>query len=313
MELRHLVTFRAVLREGSFLAASRALRLAQPTVTLHIQELEAELGLELFDRHGRRRPMTPAGELLATRALPILDALDSLIRSMAELKDGRSGLIRMGAIEPAASQRITPLLSKLRRERPSLRVRLDVSGTQGVSRAVADGELDLGLCSAPPAELHLRFEPLFVEEMALLLPRGHRLARARPLRAADLEGEPLLLSEQGCAYRRAVETALSERGVHPQWVFESGSTATLQAAVRNRIGIAMLPRLAAAPAPTGTVVRALSDCVVALPVGLIARPDAPPPPPALSVLIAALRGELSARPAGGGNGTRTIRRRASAG
>ena len=61
MDGRHLVTFQAVLREGSFLKAARALGLAQPTVTLHIQELEAAFGLELFDRRGRRRPLTPAG------------------------------------------------------------------------------------------------------------------------------------------------------------------------------------------------------------------------------------------------------------
>src|SRR5262245_39495388 len=164
MDLRHLSTFQTVLREGSFLKAARALRLAQPTVTLHIQELESELGLELFDRRGRGRPTTPAGDLLAERALPILDALDSLSRSMAELRDGKSGFLHIGSIEPAASERLTPLLGRLRRERPSLRVRLEVSGTRGVSRAVADGDLDLGLCSAPPLELGLRFEPLFSEE-----------------------------------------------------------------------------------------------------------------------------------------------------
>jgi len=295
VDLRHLATFRAVLREGSFLRAARALGLAQPTVTLHIQELEADLGQELFDRRGRRRPTTPAGALLAQRALPILDAVEALRQSMAELRDGRGGWIRIGAIEPAASQRVTPLLGKLRRERPGLRVRLDVTGTQGVSRAVADGELDLGLCSAPPSEMHLDFEPLFAEEMALLVPRGHRLATARSVHAAELEGEALLLSEQGCAYRRAVEAALSDRGVRAHWALESGSTATLREAVRNRLGIAMLPRRSASPAPAGTVVRGLADCVIALPVGLVRRPDSPPAPPALAVLIGELRRELRPR------------------
>jgi molybdenum-dependent DNA-binding transcriptional regulator ModE len=74
MELRHLTTFRTVLREGSFLRAARALRLAQPTVTLHIQELEEELGLALFDRTGRRRPLTAAGTLFGERA-PDMDTV----------------------------------------------------------------------------------------------------------------------------------------------------------------------------------------------------------------------------------------------
>src|SRR3954470_14003790 len=161
MDVRHLVTFQAVLRERSFRGAARALGLAQPTVTLHVQELEAEIGLPLFDRSGRQREKTSAGDLLASRAMPILDAFDSLERSMAELRDGHSGLLRIGAIEPAASLRITPLLGRLRRRRPGLRVRMEVAGTTGVSRAVADSQVDVGLCSAPAAELGLRFEPLF--------------------------------------------------------------------------------------------------------------------------------------------------------
>src|SRR6185295_10281847 len=198
MDIRHLVTFRAIIREGSFGAAARALRLAQPTVTLHVQELEARMGLPLFERTGRRRRTTPAGDLLAARAGPILDSLDLLSRSMAELKDGRSGLLRIGSIEPAATIRVTPLLGRLRRVRPGMRVRLEVGGTAGVSRAVADGELDLGLCSAPQPELGLLFEPLFAEPMALLLPASHRLARRRVLSVEDLDGELLLVTEQGC-------------------------------------------------------------------------------------------------------------------
>jgi DNA-binding transcriptional LysR family regulator len=289
MDIRHLKTFEAVLRQGSFGGAARALRLAQPTVTLHIQELEQELGMPLFDRRGRQRRRTAAGDLLAERALPILDALDAMTRSMSELADGRSGLLRIGSIEPSASQRITPLLVRLRRERPALRVRMEVGGTAGVSRGVADGELDLGLCSAPPAELSLRFEPLFSEEMVLLVPRRHRLARARTRRARDLEGEPMLLTDQGCAYRRAIEAALQQRGVRPQWVLESGSSASLREAVRLGWGLAFLPGPAAAPPPAGTIVRRLSDLTVSLPVGVVTRRGSPPPTPALAVLIGALR------------------------
>jgi LysR family transcriptional regulator, regulator of the ytmI operon len=313
MDLRHLLTFRAVLREGSFLKAARALRLAQPTVTLHIQELEAELGLELFDRRGRSRPPTPAGEELAGRALPILDAVDSLTRSMAELRDGRSGLVRIASIEPTASRRVTPLLARLRRDRPAVRVRLDVSGTAGVSRSVADGDVDLGICSAPPAELGLRFEPLFSEAMTLLLPRSHRLARAKPLLAAALEGEPLLVSEQGCAYRAAIEAAFQKRGVRPRWVLETGSVETLRAAVRQGLGIALLPRLSASPPPEGTVARAMSDLLIALPVGFATRPDGAPAPPALAALIEALRRDLGPVTRSAGPGPDRERARAAPG
>jgi DNA-binding transcriptional LysR family regulator len=291
MELRHLLTFRAVLREGSFLRAARALRLAQPTVTLHIQELEQELGLELFDRRGRRRPLTRAGELFAERALPLLEGLDALLESMSDVRDARGGRLHIGAIEPAASERIMPILARLRRERPALHVRLDVAGTAGVSHGVADGDVDLGICSAPPAEYGLRFEPLFSQELVLLIPSRHPLARSRSLRASDLEGQPLLATEPGCAYRGAVEGAFKKRGVQPRWALETGSMETLKAAVRQGFGIALLPR-SPGLTPPGGVVRKMSDLVITLPVGLATRPDSGPPPPALAVLVDALRREL---------------------
>ena len=276
MELRHLVTFRAVLREGSFLAASRALGLAQPTVTLHIQELEAELGLELFDRHGRRRPTTPRGS--SSPSARCRSSTPSTRCTGAWRSSGRAERLdpHRARSSPLRASAITPLLGKLRRERPALRVRMDVSGTQGVSRAVADGELDLGLCSAPPPSSDLDFEPLFAEEMALLVPRGHRLARARPLRAADLEGEPpadlragLRVSSRGrdgalpstaCARSGRSRAAAPRRCEPPS---ETGS------------GIAMLPRAGGRSRAAGHGrPRAGRPRRSRFPSGLIRRPDA---------------------------------------
>ena len=294
MDLRHLVTFRAVLREGSFLKAARALRLAQPTVTLHIQELEEDLGLELFDRRGRRRPLTRAGELFAERALPIVEGIDALTESMAEIRDARGGRLHIGSIEPAASERITPILATLRRERPALQVRLEVSGTAGVSRGVANGDVDVGICSPPPAGLDLRFEPLFSQELVLLIPSRHPIARSRSVRASDLEGEPLLATEPGCSYRGAVEAAFQKQGVQPRWALETGSMETLKAAVRQGLGIALLPRSPGLSA-AGGVVKTMSDLDIALPVGLATRPDAGAPPPALAMLVETLRRELGSR------------------
>ncbi len=295
MDLRHLTTFQAVLREGSFQAAAQALGIAQPTVTLHIQELEREWDVELFDRRGRRRERTPFGDLLAARGLPILDALGALERSMAELRAGQSGLLRVGSIEPVASRRVTPLLARLQLERPRLRIHFTVGGTGTVSRAVADGEIDVGLCSAPPVELGLRFEALYAEEMVLLLPRRHRLARRRRLAASDLAGEPLMITEQGCSYRGSVESALGERGVAAEWAFECGSSASLLAAVRHGVGAAFLPAAAVRPSPPGTVVRRLADLAIALPVGLVSRRDAPEPSPSLAAFTAGLRLALGSR------------------
>jgi DNA-binding transcriptional LysR family regulator len=298
MDLRHLVTFEAIVREGSFARAARALGCSQPTVTLHVQELERELGVPLFHRRGRGASLGDAGLALASRSRPVLEGLDTLKRTMAELRAGVAGELRIGSIEPAASRRLVPLLAAFCRERPGLKVRLEVGGTGTISGQVAEGRLDLGLCSLPSPELPLRFEPLFVERMALLLPARHPLARGRRVRARDLHGHRLLLTEQGCAYRRRIETALREAGAEVECRMEIGSLSGLVSAVQGGLGIAIVPELAARPAPPRTRLRELVEPDVSLSVGLVRRENGLLASPAVSAFLSRLP-EVKRAPAAG--------------
>jgi DNA-binding transcriptional LysR family regulator len=238
MELRHLTTFQAVVEHGSFLRAAEALQYAQSSVTVHIQQLEMELGVQLFVRHSKRVELTEAGRVLNDEAAQILGRMQALRQTMAEFVSGEGGFARLGSIEPTASVRIAPLLVSFCARRPRVQLRLEVGGTRGISQMVADGKLDFGIVSAPPAELGLVFELLFVEAMALLVPIGHALAGADNVTAQDLVGERLLLTEQGCAYREAIERALMHHGANPYSGIEIGSTLTLKAEtlLRSRLG-----------------------------------------------------------------------------
>src|SRR5215468_10865595 len=118
MDLRHLVTFETILREGSFGRAARAQGYSQSTVTLHVQELEEELGVPLFHRRGRRTTISEAGSALAARCRLVLEGMDTLRRTMDEMRNGTGGELRLGGIEPVASRRLLPLLADFCRERP---------------------------------------------------------------------------------------------------------------------------------------------------------------------------------------------------
>lgn len=272
MELRHLETFATVLEARTFLAAARALRCSQSTVTLHIQELERDLGLQLFAREGRRVRLTPAGESLRALSQRVRDSVVALRRGAEELRDGGAGEVALGAVEPAASTRVSRVLASFSRARPRLRLRLEVSGTATLSRLVADGQLAFAVVSPPPGSLGLVFRPCFRQRMELLLPSRHPLARARRIRARDLATARLLLTEHGCAYREATEVALRTRGVQVDCAVEIGSTGALRSAVRDGLGIALVPveeRLRPGP---GLCLRALSDVDVTLVMGLAHRP-----------------------------------------
>src|SRR5688572_28459500 len=169
MELRHLETFHAAVRHGSFVRAAESLQYAQSTITLQVQQLEHSLGVKLFERDGRRLRLTEASRLLHDRTERLLEGVTSLRETLASLSTGESGFVRFGDIEPVTSRRLMPLLVQFSNERPQVRLSIEVSGTASVSERVSCGELDAGLCSPPASRLGLRFEPLLVEPMALLV------------------------------------------------------------------------------------------------------------------------------------------------
>lgn len=302
MELRQLVTFQTIVQQGSFLRAAEALDVAQSTVTLHVQQLEAELGVQLFTRQGRRMQLTEAGRTLQGQATDLLNREAILRQAMADLSGGEAGHVRLGAIEPTASLRLPPLLVHFCRKRPKVRLQLEVGGTAGIGQRVAAGDLDFGICSPPPTQLGLAYEPLFVETMTLLMPADWPLATRETLQPDDLLDGPLLVTEQNCAYRVMIEQTLVERGTTPTSQIEIGSMTALLHAIQSGLGMGIVPAAIATPLPPGTIRKDVAGLHFGLSVGLVQRPDGMPPGAALAALIAAVRSELRAvRPASDGS------------
>jgi LysR family transcriptional regulator, regulator of the ytmI operon len=294
MNLRHLVTFQEIVRAGSFSKAARAVQSSQSTITLHVQELEREMGTALFRRRGRHTSLTEAGDALASRAGSVLDGLETLKRTMTEIAAGQAGELRIACVEPAASVKLLPILARFCRERPRLQVRIEAGGTQSVAQAVADGRVDFGLASAPPPGFRLGFEPWFLARMVLLLPKRHPLASASRIKARDVKGLTLLLTEQGCAYRDAIEAALRAAGAEAHCSMQIGSLRALTRAVQLGLGAAILPRDAADPLPAGTVARDIAGVDLSLAIGIVQRSDGVALTPAAAAFIEALRSERGA-------------------
>src|SRR5262244_2371413 len=174
MELRHLTTLHAIVRHGTFRRAAQALNYSQSAVTAHVKQLERDLDVALFTRRGKRVALTEAGRVLAEQGGWLLERASLLRQLMSNLAAGDAGHVRLGAIEPVASLRLPSLIARFCRSRPRVGLTLEIGGTASIGRRVASGDLDLGICSAPPARLGLAFEPLFVEVLVLLVPRRHR-------------------------------------------------------------------------------------------------------------------------------------------
>ena len=293
MEFKHLQTFQAVAAEGSFLKAAEKLQYAQSTMTLHIQKLEEELGVQLFSRQGRRTELTVAGRTLQSHADHLLYRAEQLQQAMAGLVTGEAGQLRIGSVEPVASVHLPLVLVQFCRQYPKVRLTLEVGVTQVISRRVAAGELDIAVCSAPAANLGLAFEPLFQDPIALLLPESNALSKVENITVADLAKERLILTEEHCPYRDVLEKALLSQGINPFSGIESMSTGALKEMVRYGLGIGVLPAEAIAPLPPCTIERRLSDLDLKLSIGLAINQQINVSGSALSTLASSIKSHLN--------------------
>jgi LysR family transcriptional regulator, regulator of the ytmI operon len=292
MEFRHLQTFQAIAQEGSFLKASEKLQYAQSTITLHMQQLEAELGVKLFSRRGKRTELTIAGRTLRDRADLLLHQAASLQQAMIDLVAGEAGHLRIGSIEPVASVHLPAILVQFCRKYPKVRLTLEVGVTQSISQRVATGSLDLAICSPPNANLGLIFELLFQDPISLLIPENHQLATLDEIPVSLLAQERLILTEEHCPYRNILEKALLLQGINPFSGIEVMSLEALKQMVRYGLGIGVIPTAAIAPPPPNTIDQKISGLDLKLPVGIIFQSEAYFPGSALYTLVSALKSGL---------------------
>ncbi|MGU0887601.1 LysR family transcriptional regulator NmoR [Pseudomonas aeruginosa] len=238
MDLSSLEIFRAVAHEASVTRATQQLQRAQSNVTTRIRQLEEDLGVELFLRDGKRMSLTERGSEFLAYAEQLLALADEARQSMHPAEPG--GRLRLGSMESTAASRLPALLASYHKACP--RVALEVS--TGTSRALFDGvrarRLDCALVAAGPGwagELDgsgLRGEPLFREELLMILPAEHPPVHD----VAEVRLRTLAGFARGCTYRQLAEDSLGT----PLTVQEVGSYHAILACVAAGACVGVLPR-----------------------------------------------------------------------
>jgi LysR family cyn operon transcriptional activator len=271
MELRHLRYFLAAAEEAHFTRAAERLHVSQPTLSQQIRQLERELGSPLFDRIGRRVRLTSAGAVLREHARRALGEIDAAALAIAELNGLKRGRVTVGAVQTANAYLIPPVLGRFTSAHPGITVRVEELSAGEVEAGVASGRLDLGISFTPPSPGEVEAEPLFEEELILIVAEGHRLAGNRRLPMRELEGEPMVLLPPEFCTRRLVEDALAAARVRPTVVVEMNSIEGILAALRGGRGATVLPALALHGGQPGLVGVGLSEPTPRRGVGLLWR------------------------------------------
>lgn len=254
MDLKTIKTFKTIVRLGSFQRAAEELNYAQSTVTMHIKGLEAELGVVLLER-GKKLQLTQAGLLLNEKADVLLKGFENLQSSIEDLVHGESGKIRLGVIEPAASYRIPSILASFTEKFPKVELSIHIQNSEALSEMIKRDEIDLALCAAPDIHQGLSFNPIFSEDVVLLMPAYHPLTNRNSLRLKDIEGERMIAPNPFCPFRRILEKKMIEEGGVLAYGLEVNDVMALKYYVQSNFGMALVPSITVSPPPSGTVIR----------------------------------------------------------
>lgn len=186
MDLRHLQTFKVIAETGSFVQAAERLQYAQSTLTLQIQQLEAELGVELFDRQWRKIQLTAAGHTLLIHTQHVLNQVEQMQQDLSDLAAGESGTLRVGMIEPIAHLYLMQVMCTFRERYRRIRLTIEILSTNRTHEQLIANQIDLGISTPPPANVGLIFEPILTETPVLLLPKNHSLLQQDEILLSDL-------------------------------------------------------------------------------------------------------------------------------
>ena len=242
MEIHQLRYFCKVADLGSFTRAASACFVAQPSLSQQIIKLEAELGSPLFERLARRVILTDAGQRLRPIAAQILRLVDEARSEV--VGDSEAGRLAVASPPTVVPYFLTGVLKTFADAHPRVQVEVSEDVTSAIIQRIHDCEVDLAVLPLPIEGTDFEVEPLFEEELFLLLPAGHRLAQRSRITIDQIQDEPfILLNDAHCLTGNALGFCRQKR-FQPISTSRVNQLATIQELVSLGQGISLIPAMA---------------------------------------------------------------------
>lgn len=258
MRLTQLRSFHAVATEGSFTRAAQSLHVSQPTVTTQVRQLEELYQVELFHRTGRRVRPTVIGERLLQLSRQMFSLEHEAVQVLRDAGELRSGHLRVAAVGPS---HVTRMLAAFNQKYPDVQISVGTGNSEDVLSRLLDYRADVGVLAQVLKDKRIVSVPYSEHPIVIFCNAGHRFARRRSIRTAELQDEKLILREQGSTTRKAIESALKAAGVQPQVVMEIASREIIREAVLEGLGVAAVSEVEYVPGAGLHAVR-ISDALV---------------------------------------------------
>jgi DNA-binding transcriptional LysR family regulator len=263
MNIAELRTFLAVAEARSFSLAAAKIHRTQPAVSQAVRRLEADLGEKLFDRSAKHGTLTEAGRMLQNYGERLVRLAEEAESAVRELRDLRRGRVLVGANE-AAVHTLLPLIARFRQRHPQIAIDVRRVPARQIAVEVQQGSLDFGALTFRPAESGLLEVRVGSDELVLLLPPAHPLAKRPQVTMEEVAAEAVVAHNDPSPARERVLRLFEQKRMPLRIVIALPSLDGIKRAVELKMGVALLPRRCA-------ITEIAGGRLVAVPVAGISR------------------------------------------
>lgn len=242
LEVLALDQFVVLARTKNFTRAAAELNLSQSALSRAIQKLEDHVGQPLFDRKPREVVLTDLGELLLVRAKEILKLVEDTFEELAEAS--RWGRIRLGTIPTIAPYFLPALLGRFSEQYPEISVMVQEDTTDRLIQKCSHGELDIAIVALPIDAPAIQVEPLFTEELLLVVPMGHPLEKVNPLSIQAVKDFPFVMLNEAHCLSENITSFCQRQSVQPITIELTSQLTTVQELVSLDHGVSIIPEMA---------------------------------------------------------------------
>jgi DNA-binding transcriptional LysR family regulator len=244
VDINQLEVFLSVAREKSFSRAAEALHRTQPAVSQAIRRLESELGESLFDRSSKDGTLTTAGRVLHDFAQQMLSLRGHAHTAIRELRDLHRGKLSLSANEYTVMG-LLPLIPVFRARHPHIKIEVKRSLASRIPSEILERHVEMGVVSFKPTDQSIRSVPITADELALIVPSSHPLARKHVVSVRELGAESFIAHNVPSPYRERVVKTFEKYRTPLNISMEMPTLEAIKRIVEDGLGVALVPRLAA--------------------------------------------------------------------
>lgn len=269
MRINQIDAFLAVAELESFSLAAESLHITQPAVSKRIQQLENSIRVELFDRIGRRSILTPNGRAFKPHAERILQELRSYRSSLSQQQLTPSGNLSFATSHHVGLHRLPQVLRDFKIRYPRVDLDLHFMDSEDACAAIANNELELAIVTLPEAaDDRLEYEPVWIDELVVVMAADHALATQQEIEPARLLGHAAILPSRGTFTRKIIDNLFAGIKDRLDIILETNYLETIKVMVSANLGWSILPQ---SMVDSSLASHYLNDFDLQRPLGIVTR------------------------------------------